>query len=1060
MVAVAVRVEAVELRVLGPVEVHAGGRVLGSGRPQQQVVLAALAVEAGRLVSADALLDRLSGQAQPKRATQLLHTHITRIRRLLEQAQAAGGASVRLARRAGGYLLELPRQQVDLHRFHHLVGRAAAGDCPAANRVGLLGEALDLWRGEPLAGLSGPWVEATRQVWRQQRLAAVLAWSRSTLEAGEPAAVIDPLVRELAEQPLVEPLAAVLMRALAVTGRGSEALAYYAAVRRRLAEDLGTDPGAELQTVHRAILRGEPATPARFDPAAPTPVPAPAPAPLRRPVPAELPADVPAFTGREPELEQLDALLDAGCRPAAPDPAGDGGDRRQGRTEMAIAVVVGTAGVGKTALAVRWAHRVADRFPDGQLYVNLRGFDPEQPMTAVDALARFLTALGVTGRDIPPEPDERAARYRSEVAGRRMLIVLDNAASGEQVRPLLPGTGSCAVLVTSRDSLAGLVAVHGARRLDLDLLPTADALALLRRLVGARVEVDPDAATALVHRCVRLPLALRVAAELVVSRPGSPLGGLVDELADRQQRLCLLDAGGDPRAAVGAVFSWSLQQLPAEAARVFRLLGGHPGDDFDAYAVAALAGLGLARARRSLDRLARAHLVHPTPAGRYHLHDLLRAYAMQLSQADDSERERRAAVGRLLSYQLAAAAVAVDRLNPAEALHLAGIPRATTPVPELAGADAARRWLDAERPCLVAVAGHAAAHGWPGHAVALAGVLDWYLDGGHHADALALHAHAHEAARRAGNPAGQSHALRGLGAAHLRLGRYGSAVDHYERALALSRSAGDELGEIRALNGLGLVEVRLGRYAAAADHHRQALARCRRAGDRLDEVRALNGLGLVEQRRGRYGAAVHHHQAALVLARRIGDRIGEAVALDNLGIVEHRLGRPGVAAERHGQSLALVRALGNRTGEGHVLDNLGSIHLGLGQPTNATEHFRHALLIFREIGDREGEATALNGLGEAASAAGRPADAVEHHTAALAIASAIGDGNQQAQAHTGLGEAHRALADPTRARQHYLRGMALYRGLESPEAGRLREHVAALGRAEQVLAGPVEATSE
>jgi transcriptional regulator with XRE-family HTH domain len=352
---------------------------------------------------------------------------------------------------------------------------------------------------------------------------------------------------------------------------------------------------------------------------------APPTATARRSTPAQLPADVAGFVGRGDHLRRLTELLDGGDRPAA----------------VVISAIAGTAGVGKTALAVHWAHRVRDRFPDGQLYVNLRGYDPDRPTSPGEVLTRFLNALGVAEPEVPAGPDELAARYRTEVAGRRLLIVLDNAATVEQVRPLLPGTNSCAVLVTSRDSLAGLVAVDGGQRLDLDLLPRADAVGLLRRLIGDRVDADTGAAAALAALCADLPLALRVAAELAAARATAPLAELVAELADQQQRLELLDVDGDPRASLTAVFSWSIRNLPPDVARLFRLLGLHPGPDFDAYAVAALADVGLAPARRALDRLARAHLVHHTGPGRYGMHDLLRAYATGLATAEGSEVDRR-----------------------------------------------------------------------------------------------------------------------------------------------------------------------------------------------------------------------------------------------------------------------------------------------------------------------------------------------------------------------------------------------------------------------------------
>ncbi|HEV7899567.1 MAG TPA: tetratricopeptide repeat protein [Planosporangium sp.] len=750
-----------------------------------------------------------------------------------------------------------------------------------------------------------------------------------------------------------------------------------------------------------------------------------------RPAPAQLPADVPAFTGRGAELAQLDALLiDAGIRETA----------GEAQSTVVISAVSGTAGVGKTALAARWAHRARGRFPDGQVYVNLRGYDPDQPMSAADALARFLTALGVAGPDIPVEVDERAARYRTEISDRRILIVLDNASSVEQVRPLLPGTGSCAVMVTSRDSMAGLVAVNGAHRLDLDLLPEADAVALLRRLVGPRVDAEPDAAAALANQCVRLPLALRVAAELAVSRPTIPLSELVAELADQQRRLDLLDAGGDPRAAVAAVFSWSYRHLAPDAAHTFRLLGLHPGPDLDAYVTAAVADTGLDQARHTLDQLTRAHLVQSTSPGRYDMHDLLRAYATRLATAGGAADDPRAALGRLFDYYLAAAAAAMDRLYPAEAHRRPRIPPAATPTPVLADPDTARAWLDVERPCLAAVAGYAAAHGWPRHAVRLSATLYRYLSGGHYTDALVVHGHARTAARQAGDSAGEAQALNGLGAVHMQLGRYEPAAEHLQQAITLFREAGDQVGQARALGNLGSLEAQLGRHAPATGHHERALALFRRAGDRVGEAHALNCLGIIEQRLGRYWLAADHHEQALAVYRQAGDRIGEAWVLNNLGVAEVGLGRHGPAADHHQHALALYRQLGNRTGEAWALNNLGTVHARLGRPEQAAEHYRQALTLFREIGDRDGEAWAHNGLGEAAHAAGRPADALVHHT----VAAEIGLRDQQARAHSGLGNVHHALGNPTRAREHYQRALALYLDLGMPDADNVRAHLTAL----------------
>lgn len=364
---------------------------------------------------------------------------------------------------------------------------------------------------------------------------------------------------------------------------------------------------------------------------------------IARVTPAQLPGDVDQFTGRKQELAILDRLIEV---------TEQTNEEVEESTAVRIGVITGTAGVGKTALTLRWAHRIRSRYPDGQLYVNLRGYDPDRPMSAEDALAGFLRALGLPEQEIPLEVEERAAAYRSLLAERRVLVVLDNAATVDQVRPLLPGTASCFVLVTSRDFLAGLVARYGARRLNLDLLPPEDAVTLLQALIGQRIHAEPEAAATLVEQCVRLPLALRVTAELAAARPDVTIAELVTELGDEPQRLELLDAGGDPRTAVRAVFSWSYQHLPVDVARMFRLIGLHTGPYLDPYAAAALANVSLPRAQQLLDVLTRAHLIQRTRFKRYSMHDLLRAYATYLATEEEFEQEQHAALTRLFDYYL------------------------------------------------------------------------------------------------------------------------------------------------------------------------------------------------------------------------------------------------------------------------------------------------------------------------------------------------------------------------------------------------------------------------
>jgi len=714
---------------------------------------------------------------------------------------------------------------------------------------------------------------------------------------------------------------------------------------------------------------------------------------VARVVPMQLRADVKDFTGRSQELAELDRLL----------AATDG-------TPMAavISAVSGTAGVGKTALALRWAHRVRNDFADGQLYVDLRGFDPNQPFSATDALAGFLRALGVAGQDIPVELEECAAAYRSLVGGRRMLIVLDNASSVEQVRPLLPGSPSCVVVVTSRDSLAGLVARHGAHRLDLDLLPHEDAIALLAVLIGERVAAEPDAAATLAELCARLPLALRVAAELAADRATTSLAQLVSEFADEKRRLELLEAGGDPRTAVRAVFSWSYQHLPTVAARVFRLIGLHPGPDFDPYAVAALAYMTRDHAQQMLNLLSRAHLIQSLRRGRYGMHDLLRVYAADLATVEDSQAERVAALTRLFDYYLATATAAMDVLIPAQRHRRPRIAPPGTPIPLISDPATARPWLDAEGASLAAMAAYTAAQGWPGHTTRLATTLYHYLEaGGRFPNGLIIHTHALYAARHTGEPAAEADALLNLGAVHWLQGHQRQAIDSLQQVLTLAREIGDQVREARALLSLGLAYWQQGHQRQAIDSLQRALTLAREIGDQVREARALASLGAVYRRQGHYQQATDHYQQALTLGREIGDRVSEARALAGFGAIYRR--------------------------QGHY--------------QQATDHYQQALALFREVGDRHGEAHTLNCLGQSLLAIRQPDQALAHHTAALALAVQIGQRYEQAHAHDGIAHIYQAARNPDQARHHWRHALALYTDLGVPNGADVHAHLTALDQA-------------
>jgi len=744
------------------------------------------------------------------------------------------------------------------------------------------------------------------------------------------------------------------------------------------------------------------------------------------PAPAQLPPAVRNFTGRLAELRRLTSMLDH-------DPAAAGA--------VVITAVSGTAGVGKTALALHWAHGSAERFPDGQLYVNLRGFDASPPLSAADALAGFLRALGVDGQEIPAELDERAALFRSVLAGRRVLVLLDNAVDVKQVRPLLPGNPTCAVVVTSRNRLAGLVARDGAKRLELDLLPLDEAIGLLRSLVGERIAAGPDAALTLAGQCCRLPLALRVAAELATSRPRSPLAELVDELADEQRRLDLLDAEGDAETAVRAVFSWSYRHLDPVAARAFRLIGLQPAADIDVYGAAALIGDTLEQTRDLLDQLARAYLIHQPSPGRWAMHDLLRAYATERAVRRDGARRQRDALTRLFDTYLATATAAVYTAFPTEnrlPLRVALAP--ATQARPLAEAAAARAWLDDERANLVAIVGYAAGRGWPEHSLDLAAVMFRYLENcNHYQEAQSIYTRARDAARQVGDLAAECTVLTNLGAADARQGRYAQASGHFKLALGLCRQTGDLTAEARALTSLGVIGWHQGKYRRAADHLERAADLFSRVGQRTGQAYALGNLGLAIMRLGRCDEAAGHLELAFSLFSEAGDPSGEAWALVNLGDVNLHRSHYRLAAGNLNKALALFKGLGNTAGQAHALSNLGDVGRLEGRYLEAIGHLRQALVLFRAIADRAGQAEALNGLGEVALATGKPARARAQHSAALDLASQIGELYEQARAHRGIAEAHLADGDGDQARQHWQQALELYTSLNVPEADQVRD---------------------
>ena len=919
-----------EIRLLGSVEVLAAGRVLPVGPPQRRTVLAVLAADAGRLVRLDTLVDRVWDQSPPAQPHPALYAHITGIRRVLAQANAADDSQspARLVHQAGGYLLRVHPDQVDWHRFGRLTATARPRDCPDPDRARLLGQALGLWRGPALADLPGEWAARMRESWGKDRLDAAVDWAQACLRLGQHTEVIGPLRALVAEHPVAEQPVAALMRALSADGRTAEALDCFAAIRGRLDEHLGARPGPELTRLNEAILHADTARTA----------PSPAPAPPRV-VPAQLPGDVYGFAGRSEELARLDAVL-AGAAAEAP-------------TAVVISAVSGTAGVGKTALAVHWAHRVREKFPDGQLYVNLRGFDPGgRVMAPAEAVRGFLDALGVPAERIPPRLDAQAGLYRSLLAGKRMLIVLDNARDADQARPLLPGTPTALALVTSRNQLTPLVAADGAHPLVLDLLTDAEAGELLsRRLGGDRVGAEPDAAEEIITRCARLPLALTIAAARAATHPAFPLTALAAELAEAGGRLEALSAG-DPASDVRAVFSWSYQTLSPAAARLFRLLGLHPGPDTSAAAAASLAGHPRSGVRALLAELARASLLTEHAPGRYAFHDLLRAYASDLAHILDADDQRRAAVGRLLDHYLHTAHTAARLLYPTrDPPTLALAPPAAGVTPEHpADYGQAMAWLTVEHAVLLATVRQAAGAGFDTHTWQLAWVLESFHDRrGHRHDAAAVWQAALDAARRLGDPTAQAQAHLSLAYGPNLLGRYRDAHSHLASALDLYGQAGDLVGQAWTHHYLAHLWDRQGRPDQALDHAQQSLALFRTTGHRLGQAIGLSHVGWCHALLGDHREALTCSQRALTLLQQLDDREGEAETWHSLGYTHHHLAHHRRAADCYQHALTLYRDIGHRYNEADVLTHLGDTRHAAGDPDAARTAWQQALDILTDL---------------------------------------------------------------------------------------------------------------
>ena len=914
--------------LLGPVEVLLDDQLVDVGPARQRGVLTVLLLAANRRVSTDQLVERVWGDHRlPDHPRNAVQTYVSLLRRAL-----AGVGDVAIVRQSSGYMINVDERLVDVHEFRRLVDHARAADSDT-DALSLFERALGLWRGEALDALDTPWLNSVRVALDKERRAAERDATDVQLLQGRHGALLARLSGWAEEYPLDERLAGQLMLALFRSGRQADALRLYQQVRERLATELGADPGRALQELHRQILADDPALVVPSPRQDEAPWAAVGAAVGKAAVPRQLPAAIPHFTGRADELKALTAL------------AGQGDGIR------GTVVINGTAGIGKTALAVHWGRQAVESFPDGQLYVNLRGFD--QTGTALQAgaaLRGFLAALGVPPAQTGPDLGTQAGLYRSLLADRRMLVLLDNARDADQIRPLLPGASGCLVLVTSRERLTGLVAVEGARPLALDLFNLGDARELMSRRLGAeRVGVEPDAVETLIGLCARLPLALNIAAARAVADPGLPLAALVGQLRDVPGPLTALDAG-DAVANVRAVFSWSYNGLGDRAARMFRLLGVHPGPDIAVPAAASLAATGRDEARAALNELAAAQLLTEHVPGRYVFHDLLRAYAAELVRTSETADERHAALHRVLDHYLHTAFVAERWLNPGRQPVAPAPPQPGT-VPEvLADGKQAWAWLEAEHAVVLTAVEHAADHGFDAHAYQLPWSLGTYLDrrGDWH-DAVATQNTALGAAQRLGDLAEQARAQRNLGSAYSRLGRYHVAHSHLQQALELSCRLDDHTGQAGAHQSLAWVLEQQGRHREALEHAEESLALFRASGHRFGEMAALNMIGWYHSLLGDYEQTVIFCRQALDLNRDLGRPNGEAEIWDSLGYAYHHLGDHSQAMTCYRQALDLLGQTGDRYNQAVILTHLGDSHQAAGAPPAARDAWRRALTLLEEL---------------------------------------------------------------------------------------------------------------
>ncbi|MGW6754082.1 AfsR/SARP family transcriptional regulator [Streptomyces sp. NPDC055006] len=987
--------QALRFEVLGPLRAWRGGTPLELGPAKRQAVLAALLLRQGAVVSHERLLDAVWGPEPPASGHKVLPTHVNSVRRALDPEGTPPAESV-IRSGKGWYRFAIEGVRLDTADLEEQAGQAmravASGDPTIA--ADQLSVAIELYRGEPLAGLPGPFAQEERRRWEERLRTLRLEFLKCLLLLGRCAEALDNLSKASSGSDRYdESLTALRIRALYGCGRQAQALNAFEDIRVRLRDELGADPGEELRRVHEAVLRQDnvfllrPTTPSM---------------PRESAVPAELPHDAPGFAGRTSELARLHTLLPP--------------EHEQGPANtVVISAIGGAAGIGKTALAVHWAHQVRDRFPDGQLYVNLHGFDHDrQPLEPREALELLLRSLGLAASEIPPHHEAQGRVYRTLLAGRRLLVLLDNAASAEQVRPLLPGSPTCCVVVTSRNRLGDLVAHDGAHALPLDLLQPDGARALLSRTLGAdRVDDDSHAADELIRLCGYLPLALRVAAARLAGDPGLRTADLVTEMAEGN-RLQALEPDGEANSPLRTAFSVSYQVLAPSARRLFRLLSLFPGAEFTAEASSALLDTPLPQARRLLGALAAAHLIEPATAGRYRFHDLLREYAQERALVEEAATDREAALERLLIWYLNAARAAAGTWLFPE------LPRSLHPGehPGMPSTTAAGLWLETERANLLAVIIHAAHHGPRPVAWHLTSALFGYFW-------LHLPRKTWQATAQMALDAAETESdLFGQAAMHISLagvrsdrGHARPAIEHVTRALDVSRELGWAAGEAAALGLRGFVKRDTARLHSAHDDFTAGLRIFHEIGNRQFDGFGTVGLAMICWDLGRLTEAAAH----LELTLRRGSELrgwNDSMTLQVLGRVYWELGRFTDGLDVLGPAVTFDKRAGYRDGRAMMLDAIAKINLELGHLDKGLEQAERALTMVKDAGRNWIHAAILNTIATAHRRLAHPNRALQADEQALALACKATLKRAEADTLLSLSLTHRYLGRHNEARAH------------------------------------------